>query len=145
MRVDFYQLSRDPAAQVVAVLASKALGAGARVLIVAAQEAVRKAASRALWEASPDSFLANGMAGSPHDARQPILLADHVTPANGAQMLIIADGRWRAPGSGFSRVMLLFDASTIDDARGTWRQLGEDETVERHFWRQDGARWIQGP
>ncbi len=145
MRVDFYQLSRDPAPQVVALLAGKALGAGAKVLVVAADEALRKEASRALWEAAPESFLANGMAGSAHDPRQPILLSGTVDPANGAQMIILADGQWRAPGESFSRVMLLFDESTIAHARTTWRKLGEDENVERHFWKQDGARWVEGP
>ena len=149
MRVDFYQLSRDPAPQVAALLAGKALGAGAKVLVVADDKPLLDTISRSLWESSPESFLANGMAGGPHDARQPILLSGTVDPANGADMLILADGRWRDPGSSFARVMLLFDASTIDDARGTWRALGQrlegDQAITRHFWKQDGGRWTEGP
>lgn len=145
MRVDFYQLSRDPAPQVAALLAGKAVGAGARVLVVADDKPLLDTISSKLWDAAPESFLANGMAGAKHDARQPILLSHAVEPGNGADMLVLADGRWRDPGSSFTRVMLLFDGSTIDDARGTWRQLGEDQAITRHFWKQDGSRWIEGP
>ncbi len=145
MRVDFYQLSRDPAPQVAALLAGKALGAGARVLIVADDQALLEESSRALWEASPQSFLANAMAGGDHDARQPILLSSQLSPTNKAEMLILADGMWRDPGDAFARVMLLFDASTIDNARATWRELGENDAITRHFWKQEGGRWVEGP
>ena len=145
MRVDFYQLSRDPAPQVAALLASKALGAGAKVLVVAEDKALLEATSKALWQFSPDSFLANAMAGGDHDAHQPVLLSDKLEAANGANLLLLADGKWRDPGDGFARVMLLFNAKTIDDARGTWRQLGEEAGIERRFWKQDGKRWVEGP
>ena len=145
MRVDFYQLSRDPASATAALLAGKVLDAGERLLIVGGSADLLKDVSRALWDAAPDSFLANAMAGGAHDARQPVLLSHDVSPANGAAMLLIADGQWRDPGKGFARVMFLFDNATIDEARGTWRTLGGREEIERHFWRQDGGRWVEGP
>ena len=43
------------------------------------------------------------------------------------------------------RVFLFFDNRTIDAARGTWRMLGEREDIERHFWKQEGGRWVEGP
>lgn len=145
MRVDFYQLSRDPAPQAAALLAGKAIGAGMRVAVVGESDDLLQAISQALWEAAPESFLANAMAGGPHDARQPILLADTPSRVNGADVLILADGQWRDPGEGFARVMLLFDGHTLDDARGTWRRLGQDDSIERRFWKQDGGRWVEGP
>lgn len=145
MRVDFYQLSRDPAPAVVAMLAAKVRQAGERLLVVADDLDLLEATSKALWEAAPEDFLANGIAGDEHDARQPILLSSEVEAANGAKFLLLADGEWRDPGDGFARVMLLFNDDTIGGARETWKALGEAEGLERKFWKQQGGRWVEGP
>jgi DNA polymerase-3 subunit chi len=42
-------------------------------------------------------------------------------------------------------VFLLFPPERIDEARATWRLLGQREGVERKYWRQDGNRWREGP
>ena len=145
MRVDFYQLSRDPAPEAAAMLARKTRQAGQRLLVVSSDPEQLAAISEALWHSAPEAFLANGMAGGPHDARQPILLSGEVLNANDAAFLLFADGQWRNPGEGFARVMLLFNAATIDGARGTWRVLGKAEGIERRYWKQDNGRWVEGP
>ncbi|MDE2595905.1 MAG: DNA polymerase III subunit chi [Sphingomonadales bacterium] len=144
MRVDFYQLSRGSVEDALPALAAATLKAGERMLVVSADQNQLARLSAALWERK-DSFLANGRAGGPYDARQPILLGDAAEPANGARYLALADGQWRDEALGFARAFLLFDHSTIDGARGCWRMLGQREDVERHFWKQDGGRWIEGP
>lgn len=142
MKIDFWQLSHDPVDKVVALIAARVLGEGERLLVVAADPAQREGIGRALWEARSDAFLANGEAGTPHAARQPILLADSCQPENGASHVIYADGQWRDP-AGFARAFLLFDDATIDAARATWRALQGGEGVERAFFRQDGGRWVK--
>jgi DNA polymerase-3 subunit chi len=141
MQVDFYQLAGEPAPAMAAQLAAKVLGTGERLLIVAAPDALDPLAE-ALWGAG-EPFLANGKAGGAHDARQPILLAEEVAPANGARFLLLADGQWRDPGDRFDRAMLLFDAETIAGARAAWRQLGEG--VTRRYWKRQDGRWVEGP
>lgn len=144
MRVDFYHLTRDPAEAVVPLLARSTLGAGERLLVVSDEASQIERISAALWQRVPDSFLAHGLAGGAHDARQPILLANAPAPANGARYLALADGQWRE-AEGMARVFLLFSPERIDDARGTWRTLGQRAGVERHYWRQDGGKWQEGP
>jgi DNA polymerase-3 subunit chi len=139
MRVDFYQLSRDPAETAVALIAQKVVESGNRLLVVAEDPLLHARISDALWR-QPDSFLANGPAGSGHDERQPILLSDSLEPANGATFLVLADGQWR-DGEGFERVFLFFDEKTVAASRNLWRELGEREGTERHFWKQDGGKW----
>ena len=141
MRIDFYQLSRDPAELAIAQIAQKAVEAGKRLLVVADDDALLARVSEALW-ARPDSFLANGAIGEPDDARQPILLANAVEPANGATMLILADGTWREADL-FERVFLFFDEQTVAAARSLWSEMGAREGAERHFWKQDGGKWIE--
>ena len=145
MRVDFYLLSADPAPAAVALLARKVREAGERLLVVADDLDLLETISQALWSATPEAFLANGIAGDEHDARQPILLSNEVDATNGATFLLIADGLWREPGDGFSRTLYLFDDATRDGARQTWKALEDREGIERKFWKQQGGRWVEGP
>jgi DNA polymerase-3 subunit chi len=144
MRVDFYQLTRDPAEAVVPLLARSTHAAGERLLVVSDDAAQLQRISTALWQRLPDSFLAHGLAGGAHDARQPILLGQTPDPTNGARFVALADGRWRDI-AGVRRVFLLFGPDRIDDARGTWRMLGQQADAERRYWRQDGGKWVEGP
>lgn len=145
MRVDFYHLTRDPAPAAVAQIAGKALAAGERLLVVSGSAEARIAISDALWE-RPDSFLANGIAGSGHEERQPVLIAESADPVNGARMCLLADGEWRDAAERFDRVFLLFGADRIEAARACWRRLGEGGAAERHYWKQDArGGWREGP
>jgi DNA polymerase-3 subunit chi len=150
MRVDFYQLSRDSVEAALPLIARASLGAGERLLVVSADDGQRGRISEALWTRLPESFLAHGQAGGAHDARQPILIAgpslmaDGLPPANGARFLVLADGIWRE-AEGFARVFLMFDDVTLAGARACWRLLGERESVERRFWKQQGGKWVEGP
>ncbi|MBX9885496.1 MAG: DNA polymerase III subunit chi [Novosphingobium sp.] len=144
MRVDFYQLSRDPAELVLPRLAQGTLAAGERMLVVSDDAGQLARIGEALWTRIPETFLANGMAGSAHAARQPILLGQEPVPANGARYLALADGVWREM-EGAARVFLLFPPERIDEARATWRMLGSREGIERKYWRQDGGKWLEGP
>jgi DNA polymerase III subunit chi len=142
MRVDFYQLSRDPAESVVPLLAQNTLKAGARMLIVSADDTQLARVSEALWRRER-SFLAHGLAGSPHEARQPILLSDSPEAANGAKYVALADGLWRDEALAFERAFLLFDDNTLEAARATWRALDVRDGVGRNFWKQEGGRWTK--
>ncbi|MDG2002404.1 MAG: DNA polymerase III subunit chi [Novosphingobium sp.] len=141
MRVDFYQLSRDPAEAVVPLLARATINAGEKLLVVSADASQRKRISEGLWSQIPDSFLAHGHAGEGAEARQPILLSDAPEPANEAGFLLLADGLWRDEAAGFDRVFLLFGDAELEGARECWRMLDEQEGTERHFWKQEGGKW----
>ncbi len=145
MRVDFYQLSRDPAEAVIPLLAANTLKAGERLLVVSGDCNQLAAVSKALWSHTPESFLAHGAAGGAHDARQPVLLSDRPDAANGARFVALADGTWRPEAESFERVFLLFGEAALDGARKCWRMLGEREGAERRFWKQDGGKWREGP
>ena len=142
MRADFYQLSRDPAERVVPVLARNTLRAGERLLVVSERPGQLQAISEALWSVGSE-FLANGIAGQGHEAAQPILLSAAMDPANGARFVVLADGVWRDCAEPFARSFLLFDEATLQPARDCWRMLGTREGLERHYWKQDGGRWVE--
>lgn len=146
MKLDFWQVTSDPVEKVVALIAKRVLGEGARVLVVSADPEQRTAIARALWQAGPDSFLANGEADTPGAEAQPILLAGELaaeTPApNGATHLILADGTFRdAPG--FTRTFLLFPPDAAPAARAAWRAHDGRDDVERAYFAQEDGRWIK--
>jgi DNA polymerase-3 subunit chi len=145
MRVDFYQLSRDPAEAVLPQIARNSLRAGERLLVVSGIGDQLGRISEALWGKLADSFLAHGYSGGEHDRRQPILLSDGVQPGNGAKFLAIADGVWRDSEPAFERTFFLFDDATLQAARDCWRMLGQRGGVERRFWKQQGGKWVEGP
>lgn len=145
MRVDFYQLSRDPVDQVLPAIARKVLESGERLLVVSASKEQLGKISQALWGRIADSFLAHGFAGGEHDARQPILLSGEMAPANGAKFAAIADGQWRDADPAFDRTFYVFDDATLHGARECWVMLGKRDGVERRFWKQQGNGWVEGP
>ena len=142
MRVDFYQLSGTPVEAALPPLAAKMREAGAKVLVVSADDAQLARISAALW-APKGTFLAHGAAGGADDARQPILLSDTLGAPNEARFLALADGLWREGAEAFERVFLLFDDAVIEAARATWRALDGQADLERKYWRQEGTRWVQ--
>jgi len=141
MRVDFYQLSSDPAEAVVPLLAQATLNAGERLLVVSGDDEQLGRIGDALWSHRAESFLAHGRAGDAGEDRQPILLSREPQPGNAARYLLLADGLWREEAAGFERVFLLFGDAALQGARECWRMLGEREISERHFWKQEGGKW----
>ena len=147
-RVDFYRLTRDPVERVLPAIATRILGNGDRLLIVAGPAMQRQAIDEALWTLQPASFLPHGAAGSPDEEIEPILISGtlDVAPPNRATHLALADGEWRDDALVFERIFLLFDNSRIDDARATWRSLAAREDVDNRFWKQDeNGCWSEGP
>jgi DNA polymerase III subunit chi len=142
MKLDFWQYTHDPIEKVVALIAKRTLGEGARLLVVSADPEQRAAIARALWQAGPDSFLANGEADSPGAEAQPILLAEDSSPANGASHLILADGTFRET-TGFARVFLLFPPDAAPAARAAWRAHDGREDVTRAYFAQEEGRWVK--
>jgi DNA polymerase-3 subunit chi len=142
MKLDFWQVTDDPSEKVVVLIAKRALGQGERVLVVSADPEQRAAISRALWQAGPDSFLANGEADAPGADRQPILLAAETAAANGASHLILADGTFRDCPT-FARVFLLFSPEAAPQARQAWRAQDGSDDIERAYFAQEDGRWVK--
>lgn len=142
MKLDFWQVSRDPVEKVVALIARRVQGEGERLLVVAADPAQRAAIARELWQAGPESFLANGEADAAGAERQPILLSADCDPANGASHLIIADGQFRET-EGFARVFLLFTPDAAPAARTAWRAQDGRADVTRAYFAQEDGRWVK--
>ncbi|TGN59083.1 DNA polymerase III subunit chi [Paracoccus liaowanqingii] len=140
----FYHLTRSPAEALLPVLLTKALAAGWRVELRAPDEQRLDHLDRQLWLA--EGFLAHGIAGGPHDARQPVLLTlPGQPPGNAPACLMALDGVEVAPpeATTLDRTCILFDGgdtAAVDRARSQWRAL-TGAGVEAEYWSEESGRW----
>ena len=139
MQVDFYHLTGQPLDHVLPRIAQRVLAGGGRLLIVAAEAEERARIDRLLWTWEPESFLPHGQSG-PGEAEQPVLLAEGVSPANGARNVALIDGEWRDAALDFDRAFHLFDEASIGAARRAWKALAERTDVERRYL-EAGRGW----
>ena len=142
-RLGFYLSGELPVERVLPLIARAAKRAGQRMLIVAQDPALLERLDKALWEQFPEDFLAHGRADAPHSERQPVLLSGDCSAANGARLVALADGQWRAEAEAFDRALLFFDEAGRAAARQTWRLFDEREDVTREFHELEGGKWVQ--
>lgn len=145
----FYHLTRSPAESLLPVLIGKSLAAGWHVELRGTDPVRMERLDLHLWQG--DGFLPHGLAGGPHDARQPVLLtvagqmAAGQAAANGPACLMALDGAEVAPTelAGLERACIIFDggdAAATARARDQWRAL-TGAGVAAEYWSEESGRW----
>ena len=140
----FYHLTRSGPAQLLPMLIGKSLQAGWRVELRGRDRARQVALDEALWQG--EGFLPHGLAGGPHDARQPALLTvEGQAAANAPRCLIALDGAEvsGAECAGLERACIVFDGNdpeALERARVQWRALKE-AGVAAEYWSEADGRW----
>ena len=142
-RIGFYLSGAQPVERVLPLIARAAKKAGQRMLVVAEDESLLERLDKALWEQFPEEYLAHGRADAAHADRQPVLLGRECTAANGANLVALADGKWRGEAESFDRALLFFDESGRAAARETWRQFDQRDEVTREFHELEDGKWVQ--
>ena len=140
----FYHLTRSPAESLLPVLIGKSLAAGWQVELRGTDPARMERLDLHLWQG--DGFLPHGLAGGPHDARQPVLLTvAGQAAANGPACLMALDGAEVAPAEcqALTRTCIIFDGgdgAATARAREPWRAL-TGAGVAAEYWSEEGGRW----
>ncbi len=142
-RLGFYLSGAQPVERVLPLIARAAKGQGQRMLVVAEDREILDRLDKALWEFSPEDFLAHGRADAPHAERQPLLLSTDCAAPNGATLIALADGRWREDAERFDRALLFFDEAGRAEARQTWRRFDGREDIAREFHELEGGKWVR--
>jgi len=139
--VNFYQLAAKPLDAVLPRLLEKAVAAGYRAVIRAADPALLARLDAALWTYDPTSFLPHAVDG-PYAAAQPILLTTgegEDSAANDADLLVVVDGVMPGELTAFRRALYLFDgadAAALGLARRHWKAIRELDGVTPVYWRE---------
>lgn len=145
-RVDFYHLQKSPLEAALPRLLSKALGAGARVVVVAASDDRVEDLNTLLWS-DRDVWLPHGSARDGHASDQPVWLTDDATDnPNDATLLVLTDGMDSPLVDVLPRTLDLFDGrddAAVAAARARWKARREaGHTL--HYWQQsDDGRWVE--
>lgn len=141
----FYHLTQKPLEATLPMLLGKALGAGWRVAVRGTDAARMDWLDQKLWLGPEDGFLPHGLAGSAHDALQPVLLTVAEEAANNPQCLMTVDGAEVRSNEvqRLERVCVLFDGNdpaAVDVARGQWRTL-TGAGCSAQYWSEESGRW----
>lgn len=139
----FYHLEPKPLDQVLPVLLERTLERGWRAVIETGSAERAEALDALLWTFREDSFLPHGIAGGPHDADQPVLIATDDQNRNGANIRFFVDRAVPRSAEGYERVVFMFsghDPDAVAEARLAWRALQEGNEVT--YWQQEpSGRW----
>ncbi len=144
----FYHLTEGPAEELLPQLLGLAGKQGWRVEIRGRAARAMDRLDAALWRMGPpESFLAHGRAGGPHDGAQPILLTAEGEAAPNLPCVICLDGAEIAPEEvqAAERACILFDGfdeAAVQAARGQWKRL-TGAGCAAQYWAQEGGRWTK--
>lgn len=138
--VYFYHLTERGEAEVLPPLLVRALRQGWRCVVRGRDRAGLERLDAQLW--AGDGFLPHGLAGGPHDARQPVLLT---TGEETAECLLAIDGAavTSAEVGAAARACVLFDGNdgaALDRARALWTTLTGAGCAAR-YWSEEEGRW----
>ena len=138
--VYFYHLTRRSAPDVLLPLLTRALAQDWRVVVRGIDQERLAALDARLWQG--DGFLPHGLAGGPHDARQPVLLT---TGREDGDCLMSVDGAevTAAEVTGARRTCILFDGldgAALARARAQWTTLTGAGCAAR-YWSEEGGSW----
>jgi DNA polymerase-3 subunit chi len=144
-RVDFYHLQKSILEVALPQLLSKALGSGARVVVVAASEDRVEDLNVLLWS-DGDGWLPHGSALDGHAADQPVWLT--ATPddnPNEASILVLTDGMDSPLVADVPRTLDIFDGrdeAAVAAARERWKaRRAAGHTL--YYWQQIEGRWVE--
>ncbi|MEM1129797.1 MAG: DNA polymerase III subunit chi [Pseudomonadota bacterium] len=143
--IRFYHLTRSPVETALARLLSRAFEAGHRTEVRGTDRDRLDWLDRKLWLGPDDGFLPHGLAGGPHDARQPILLTERSELADNTTCLMVVDGAEidAAETKQLERTCILFDggdAAALDRARDQWRAL-TGAGLGAEYWSEESGQW----
>ena len=141
----FYHLTRRSQADTLRMLLEKSLQNGWRVAVRGKDKAGLEALDRALWLNPDDGFLPHGMAGSAHDADQPVLLTTQEKLPNQPNCVMSVDGAEIGAEEvrSLERACVLFDGNdeqALSKARAQWKTL-KDAGVTAQYWSEDSGQW----
>ena len=144
--VNFYHLQQSTLEQVLPKLLEHVDRANIRAVVLCDSQERVEVLNTLLWTYDPGSFLAHGSSKDGYPEDQPVYLAVEDENPNGAEVLILLDGR-EVPGlAEYQRVLDIFDGSdeaALVAARSRWSGYkAEGHTVV--YWQQKASgAWEQ--
>lgn len=142
----FYHLTRTGLDDTVAMIVTRALAQGWRVMIRSPDAAQLDHLDDKLWHGPEDGFLPHGREGGPQAAAQPVLLGQGAM-VNGARGLLLLSGAEATAeeAAALDRIWLIFDGAdpaAVQAARGQWQRL-TGLGLAAQYWSDDSGAWVK--
>jgi DNA polymerase-3 subunit chi len=144
--VAFYHLTRKPLERALPELLEKVVERGLRAVVLTGGRERATALNDLLWTYDRGAFLPHGADGDGDPAEHPVWLTGEGGNPNGAEVLVLVDGRRAESFEGFQRCLDLFDGrdeEAVAAARDRWRAAkaaGHGVT----YWKQGERGWEKG-
>lgn len=142
--IQFYHLLSTSRERAVPKLMEKALGSGARVVMLLPEAGALKQMSDALWTANDNGFLPHGTAEDAQAADHPIVLALNETNPNGAGILCVLNGSKVESAGTYEKVLDVFDGAdeaAVSAARERWAHYKTQGFTLQYVKQQPGGGW----
>lgn len=142
----FYHLTRTGLDDTVAMILTRALAQGWRVMLRAPDRALLEHLDEKLWLGPEEGFLPHGLEGGPQDAAQPVLLGQGPI-LNDARGLVLLSGAEASAeeAARLDRLWLIFDGAdtgAVQAARGQWQRL-TGLGLAAQYWSDDSGAWVK--
>ncbi len=143
--IRFYHLSASPLEKALPALLLKVLEAGHRAVVLVKDEVQLKALDQALWTFSTKKLVPHGTAEDEHPEQQPVYLTVEETYPNGADVLVVTDGRMPEMPKELVRCLDMFDGQNeaeVGAARARWKEY-QEVGAALAYWKQDAkGQWV---
>ena len=124
-------------------LLERAFASSYKVCVAAESDARIEQFDQLLWTYDPNSFLPHGSDRDALPERQPILLSTGIEPLNGANLLVITDGR-SVQDANFERILDIFDGKDVqatESARKRWIEYKNSGYELTYFRQNERGGW----
>lgn len=143
--IRFYHLHTRTLDQALPEIVQKALSAGHRIHIRAANDAEIDRLNNLLWTFRPDSFVPHGSEKDGHGTDQPVWLSTSNDAPNNANVLILTGGIQEDDLTPFTLACDIFDGrhdENVTAARQRWKAY-KDAGHNLTYWQQTEKGWEQ--
>jgi DNA polymerase III subunit chi len=140
----FYELTREPADNVLPGLLAKHYQRGDRVAVTCASKTMVDELSARLWAMEDVSFVAHGSDGEPAPEHQPIWITTADENPNAATFRYLVEGKMPDEVDAFSRVSIMFDSNEDQKtkARDTWKRVTAQGHAVKYWKKDDAGKWV---
>lgn len=135
MKVEFINLKQCGLAprQALARLAAWHQAQGARVLVLALDQAQAQELDQLLWTHDPASFLPHALAGGPDQEQEPVLIACQPAGLEAGRVAILAQAAAPLPGEGCALCQVLVpgqEGPELTACRALYKELAQRPGLE---------------
>jgi DNA polymerase III subunit chi len=140
----FYELTDEPAENVLPGLLAKHFQRQDRVSVLCQTATFAQELSQRIWAIEDVSFVAHGVEGEGRAAANVIWISSSPANANNAQYRYCVEGCMPAEFANFERISVMFESNEEQKtlARETWKSAKRENIAVKYWKKDESGRWV---